>query len=124
LGSGPTQGLGWCCRRRGWWEFLGSGPTKGLGRLRRCRASLWTAACAEQALHLLCDSFLAWRAEHASGVDAVLLGKLAGVCVDSSLVEDGLHCLKYVLSMWCRCGICVLLATHHHLYNFADLNRR
>jgi hypothetical protein len=57
---------------------LRSGSTEGLGRLRRCRASLWTAAFTEQALHLPGDSFLAWRAEHASGVDAVLLGKLAG----------------------------------------------
>jgi hypothetical protein len=85
---------------------------------------LWTAAFTEQALHLLCDSFLAWRAEHPSGVDAVLLGKLTGACVDSSLVEDGLHCLKYVLSMRRRGGICILLATHHHLYNLAQLNRR
>ena len=116
---GPTEGLWWCCRRWGWWEFLRCGPTKGLLRLRRRRASLWTAAFTEQACHLLCDSFFAWRAEHAGGVDAVLLRKLAGACVDSSLVEDGLHCLKYVLSMRCCRGICVLLATHHHLYNFS-----
>jgi hypothetical protein len=54
----------------------------------------------------------------------MLLGELAGTDVDSSLIEDVLHCLKDVLSAGRRRGICVLLATHHHLYNFAQFHRR
>ena len=70
------------------------------------------------------DGFFVGRAEHASGVDAVLLGELAGTDLDSSLVEDCLHGLKDVLSAGRRRGIRVLLATHHHLDNLAQFNWR
>jgi hypothetical protein len=79
---------------------------------------------AEEAFHLICNGLLTRRAEHVSCVDAVLLGELAGTNGDSSLVENILHCLKDVLSAGRRRGIRVLLATHHHLYNFAQLHRR
>jgi hypothetical protein len=83
-----------------------------------CR-SFGRAAITQESFHLLCHCLLVRRAEHARGVDAVLLGELAGTNGDSSLVEDVLHCLKDVLSAGRRRGIRVLLATHHHLYNFA-----
>jgi hypothetical protein len=88
-----------------------------------CRG-FWRTAFTEEALHLFCNSFLVGRAEHACGVDAVLLGELAGTRVDSSLVEDCLHGLKDVLSAR-RCGVVrVLLATHNRIHNFAQLNWR
>jgi hypothetical protein len=85
---------------------------------------LGRAAFAEDAFHLICNRLLIRRAEHASGVDAVLLGELAGTNRDPSLVENVLHCLKDVLSAGCRRGIRVLLATHHNLYNFTQFHRR
>jgi hypothetical protein len=65
--------------------------------------------------HLLCDSFLARRADQASGVDAVFLSELSRRCVDTPSVEDCLHGFKNVLSAR-RCGgIGILLATYNHI---------
>ena len=89
----------------------------GLWKFRRTRL-------AEKASHLLRNSLFIWRTEHTGGVDAVLLGELAGTREYSSLVQYVLHGLEDALSAGCRRRIRVLLATHDHIHYFAQFHRR
>jgi hypothetical protein len=84
---------------------------------------LRTAAFTKEASHLLCNSLFIGRAQHACGIDPVLLRKLAGTRVNSPLVEDLLHRFEDVLTVRrCR-GIRVLLAAHDDFHNFSQLYR-
>ena len=66
----------------------------------------------EQACHLLAHGFFVGGSEHASGIMSVLLERIAWPTYwDTSLVENDLHSLKYILSARSGCGIGVLLAT-------------
>jgi hypothetical protein len=69
------------------------------------------------------DWFFVGGTEHSSRVDAVLLSELASACVDAALVEDVLHRLEDVLSVWCGCSICILLATHDDFDDLAKFDR-
>ncbi|WP_343572819.1 hypothetical protein [Mycobacterium sp.] len=72
---------------------------------------------------MLGDGLFRWRAQHPGGVDPVLLSELSGICRQSALVEDILYGLEDILRVWCRSRICVLLAVHDHVHDFADLHR-
>jgi hypothetical protein len=117
-----TKSVGWI---RGWRaqlsRQLSRSGSKSVRWVSGCWG-FWRTAFTEEASNLLCNGFLTGRAKHASGVDAMLLGELAGTREDSSLVEDVLHGFKDVLSTRRRRGIRVLLATHYHLNDFAQLN--
>ena len=73
--------------------------------------------------HLLCHSFLARRAEQASGVDAVILSELSCRFRNTPSVKDCLHGFKNVLSAR-RCRrISILLAAHNDIDYFSQFYR-
>jgi hypothetical protein len=88
------------------------------------RCAFGGVAIPEKALHLFCNDLFVRGTDQASGVDTVLLGELACTHMNIALIEDVLHGLKNVLAAGCCGGIRVLLAAHHHLYDFAQLYRR
>ena len=106
-----------CNRIRRDRSVLSSTAKSCLGAVR-CRRK-WRAIPIKKSLYLSSNGFFVRRAKHAGGVDSVLLSELASSCVDSTLVENLLHRLEYVLRVRCRRGIRVLLATHNYFHNLA-----